>query len=167
MDMICQAAFRRKRNRPLEGATPDHQQSWWLSRWPWFDFATWILPFHFLRAWYHAAPIRFEVMCLLMFLLAAVLAEIPASASPFWTGRGKITGQQGFQRQTIFRPPVAEILFHKVEQSEKEGGAWGGSMIYEMIQFAAGSCSDTSSPEAWLLGSGSYPSGFPSRSVLW
>ena len=36
----------------------------------------------------------------------------------------------------------------------------------KIIQFAAGSCSDTSSPEVWLLGSGSYPSGFPSRSVL-
>lgn len=36
----------------------------------------------------------------------------------------------------------------------------------KIIQFAAGSCSDTSSPEVWLLGSGSYPSGFPSKSVL-
>ena len=29
--MVCQAAFRRKRNRPLEGALPDHRQSRWLS----------------------------------------------------------------------------------------------------------------------------------------
>jgi transposase len=28
--MVCQTAFRRKRNRPLEGLFPDHRQSRWL-----------------------------------------------------------------------------------------------------------------------------------------